>query len=68
MPEAGCDAIQEVGFTLAEAIAYAEHFTARGLAFDSFAPRLSFHFFQPSWTCSRKRPRCARPGGCGPTS
>jgi methylmalonyl-CoA mutase, N-terminal domain len=29
---------------MASAIAYAEHFTARGLAFDSFAPRLSFHF------------------------
>ena len=42
--EAGCDAIQEIGLTMASAIAYAEHFTARGLAFDSFAPRLSFHF------------------------
>jgi methylmalonyl-CoA mutase N-terminal domain/subunit len=42
--EAGCDAVQELGLTMASAIAYAEHFTARGLAFDSFAPRLSFHF------------------------
>ena len=42
--EAGCDAVQELGLTMAAAIAYAEHFTARGLAFDSFAPRLSFHF------------------------
>jgi methylmalonyl-CoA mutase N-terminal domain/subunit len=42
--EAGCDAVQEIGLTMAAAIAYAEHFTARGLAFDSFAPRLSFHF------------------------
>jgi methylmalonyl-CoA mutase N-terminal domain/subunit len=42
--EAGCDAIQELGLTMASAIAYAEHFTARGLAFDDFAPRLSFHF------------------------
>jgi methylmalonyl-CoA mutase N-terminal domain/subunit len=42
--EAGGDAIQELGLTMAAAIAYAEHFTARGLAFDSFAPRLSFHF------------------------
>jgi methylmalonyl-CoA mutase N-terminal domain/subunit len=42
--EAGCDAVQEIGLTTAAAIAYAEHFTARGLAFDSFAPRLSFHF------------------------
>ena len=42
--EAGCDAVQEIGLTMAAAVAYAEHFTARGLAFDSFAPRLSFHF------------------------
>jgi methylmalonyl-CoA mutase N-terminal domain/subunit len=42
--EAGCDAVQELGLTMAAAIAYAEHFTARGLPFDSFAPRLSFHF------------------------
>ncbi|MGO9221096.1 MAG: methylmalonyl-CoA mutase [Streptosporangiaceae bacterium] len=42
--EAGCDAVQEIGLTMAAAIAYSEHFTARGLAFDSFAPRLSFHF------------------------
>ncbi len=42
--EAGCDAVQEIGLSMAAAIAYAEHFTARGLAFDSFAPRLSFHF------------------------
>ncbi len=42
--EAGCDAVTEIGLAMASAIAYAEHFTARGLAFDSFAPRLSFHF------------------------
>jgi methylmalonyl-CoA mutase, N-terminal domain len=42
--EAGCDSVQELGLTMAAAIAYAEHFTARGLPFDSFAPRLSFHF------------------------
>jgi methylmalonyl-CoA mutase N-terminal domain/subunit len=42
--EAGCDAVQELGLTMASAIAYAEHFLARGLPFDSFAPRLSFHF------------------------
>jgi methylmalonyl-CoA mutase N-terminal domain/subunit len=29
---------------MASAIAYAERLVARGLAFDSFAPRLSFHF------------------------
>jgi methylmalonyl-CoA mutase, N-terminal domain len=42
--EAGCDAVQELGLTMASAIAYCEELTGRGLAFDHFAPRLSFHF------------------------
>ncbi|WP_432989726.1 acyl-CoA mutase large subunit family protein [Dactylosporangium sp. CA-233914] len=42
--EAGCDAVQEVGLTMASAIAYSQAFMARGLDFDFFAPRLSFHF------------------------
>ncbi len=42
--EAGCNAIQEIGLTMASAIAYSEAFLARGLDFDFFAPRLSFHF------------------------
>ncbi|MET0799922.1 MAG: methylmalonyl-CoA mutase family protein [Actinomycetota bacterium] len=42
--EAGCDAVQELALTLASAIAYSQALVARGLAFDSFAPRLSFHF------------------------
>ena len=42
--EAGCDAVQELALTLASAIAYSEALVARGLDFDSFAPRLSFHF------------------------
>jgi methylmalonyl-CoA mutase N-terminal domain/subunit len=42
--EAGCDAVQEVGLTMASAIAYASEITDRGVAFDDFAPRLSFHF------------------------
>ena len=42
--EAGCDAVQELGLTMASAVAYAEALVARGLAFDTFAPRLSFHF------------------------
>ena len=42
--EAGCTAIQELAFTMASAIAYAEELVGRGLAFDDFAPRLSFHF------------------------
>ena len=42
--EAGCDAVQELGLTMASAIAYSEALVARGLDFDGFAPRLSFHF------------------------
>ncbi len=44
MREAGCTAVQEVAFTLANAIAYVEHLVGRGLPVDSFAPRLSFFF------------------------
>ena len=47
--EAGCNAIQELGFTMASAIAYSNEFIARGMSFDDFAPRLSFHV------------RCAQP-------
>ncbi len=42
--EAGCDAVTELGLTMASAIAYSRELTGRGLAFDDFAPRLSFHF------------------------
>jgi methylmalonyl-CoA mutase, N-terminal domain len=42
--EAGCTAVQELGLTMASVIAYCEELTGRGLAFDRFAPRLSFHF------------------------
>jgi methylmalonyl-CoA mutase N-terminal domain/subunit len=44
MREAGCDAVQEVAFTLADGIAYVEAALAAGLAIDTFAPRLSFFF------------------------
>jgi len=44
MREAGATAAQEVAFTLADAIAYADAALAAGLAFDEFAPRLSFFF------------------------
>ncbi len=40
--EAGSNAVQEVAFTLANAIAYVEAALQRGLAVDEFAPRLSF--------------------------
>jgi methylmalonyl-CoA mutase, N-terminal domain len=42
--EAGSTAGQEVGFTLADAIAYVETARAAGLAVDDFAPRLAFFF------------------------
>ncbi|MFQ5986035.1 MAG: methylmalonyl-CoA mutase [Thermoplasmata archaeon] len=44
MREAGCNAIQEVAFTLANGIAYVERVLERGVAVDAFAPRLSFFF------------------------
>ncbi len=40
--EAGATAAQELAFTLANGFSYIEHGVARGLAVDSFAPRLSF--------------------------
>jgi methylmalonyl-CoA mutase N-terminal domain/subunit len=42
--EAGSTAVQEVAFTLANAIAYIEAAVHAGLDVDSFAPRLSFFF------------------------
>jgi methylmalonyl-CoA mutase, N-terminal domain len=42
--EAGSTATQEVGFALADAIAYVETAIAAGLRVDDFAPRLSFFF------------------------
>jgi methylmalonyl-CoA mutase N-terminal domain/subunit len=44
MREAGATAAQEVAFTIADGIAYAEAALAAGLAFDEFGPRLSFFF------------------------
>lgn len=42
--EAGATAVQEVAFTLANAIAYVRAAIDAGLAVDEFAPRLSFFF------------------------
>ena len=42
--EAGSTAAQELGFTLADGIAYVEAAMKRGLPVDQFAPRLSFFF------------------------
>jgi methylmalonyl-CoA mutase, N-terminal domain len=42
--EAGSTAAQEIGFTLADAIAYVETAVSAGLDVDDFAPRLAFFF------------------------
>jgi methylmalonyl-CoA mutase N-terminal domain/subunit len=44
MREAGATAVQEVGFTLANALEYVRVAVAAGLPLDSFGPRLSFFF------------------------
>ena len=42
--EAGSTAAQELAFTLRDGLEYIDHALARGLAIDTFAPRLSFFF------------------------
>jgi len=44
MREAGATAVQEVAFTIANAIEYVDRVTATDLDVDQFAPRLSFFF------------------------
>ncbi len=44
MREKGCSAVQEVAFTLSNAIAYVEAALAAGLEVDEFGPRLAFFF------------------------
>jgi methylmalonyl-CoA mutase, N-terminal domain len=44
MAEAGATPVQEIAFTLANAIQYVRAAIASGLAVDEFAPRLSFFF------------------------
>ncbi len=44
MREAGCNAVQEVAFTLSDAIAYVNAAIQAGLDVDSFASRLTFFF------------------------
>ncbi len=44
MREAGCNAVQEIAFTIADGIAYVEEVLKRGLDVDKFASRLSFFF------------------------
>lgn len=44
MREAGCTAVQEVAFTLADGMTYVQAALDAGLEIDAFAPRLSFFF------------------------
>ena len=44
MREKGCSAVQEVGFTLANAIAYVQAAIDAGMSVDDFGPRLAFFF------------------------
>ena len=44
MREAGCTAVQEVAFTLADGMTYVQAALQAGLDVDKFAPRLSFFF------------------------
>src|SRR6186997_2110436 len=44
MREKGCSAVQEVAFTLSNAIAYVQAALDQGLAVDDFAPRVAFFF------------------------
>jgi methylmalonyl-CoA mutase N-terminal domain/subunit len=44
MREAGCTAVQEVAFTLANGISYVEAAIKAGLDVDDFGPRISFFF------------------------
>jgi methylmalonyl-CoA mutase, N-terminal domain len=43
MRQAGADAVQEIAFTLADALVYVDHVIERGTPIDDFAPQLSFN-------------------------
>jgi methylmalonyl-CoA mutase N-terminal domain/subunit len=42
--EAGANAVQELAFTMCNAVTYVEEVTRAGVAVDDFAPRLAFYF------------------------
>ncbi len=42
--EAGANAVQELAFTMCNAVTYVEEVAAAGVAVDDFAPRLAFYF------------------------
>jgi methylmalonyl-CoA mutase N-terminal domain/subunit len=45
MRDAGCTAVEEVAYTLANALAYVDELRGRGAEVDGFAGRLSFFFY-----------------------
>jgi methylmalonyl-CoA mutase, N-terminal domain len=45
MRDAGCTAVEEVAYTLANALAYVDELRGRGAELDGFGPRLSFFFY-----------------------
>jgi len=57
--EAGSTAVQELAFTLRDGMEYVDWAIERGLAVDSFAPRLSF-FFTPTAIFSKRSRSIAR--------
>ncbi len=66
--EAGCAAVQEVAFTLANGIAYVEAALARGLDDRRVRARASPSSSTATTTSSRRSPSSARRGGSGRTS
>ena len=65
MREAGCDAVQEVAFTLADGIAYVEAAVDAGLDVDGFGARLSLLLQRATTTSSKRSRSFARPAACG---
>ncbi|HYR97233.1 MAG TPA: methylmalonyl-CoA mutase family protein, partial [Candidatus Binatus sp.] len=62
--EAGSTAVQELAFTIADGITYADAALKRGLAIDEFAPRLSF-FFNLHNDFLEEIASCGRRAACG---
>lgn len=43
MRQAGCDAVQEIAYTMLDGLAYVDEVLGRGIPIDSFAPHISFN-------------------------
>ena len=65
MREAGCTAVQEVAFTLANGIAYVEAAQKAGLDVDVFAPPTLLFLQRPSGFSGGDRQVPGAPGACG---